>query len=465
MRPFQPTPHRAIFLGLVAALLISLLPPAGVTAQPEPPRSPAQPVAPGLTQTPQRVPQGPRVPPGDFVPAPLRPDDTPKAGPGRRGGVLPNGQAGLPLAFSPQEGKGPLADRFTSAGAGWSAVFDAQSITFSLSQAPAPELVGKAARFLLPRLSPDATLHPSPAPITVTLRFLQAQSGATLQGLGRLKDHARVYGNHKPSHTALYHRLRYRDLYPGISLTFASVRGQLKSVYEVAPRSDPAQIRWSYSGAGPVRLDNATGQLLVHHPTDHQRVLFREQKPVAWQETRAGRVFVEARYQVEADGSVRFALGTYNARLPLIIDPVLVTSSYLGGSGEDQGSGIAVDGSGNLYLVLTTNSPDLPTVNPLYGPRLDTCPWCYDIWVGKFSPDGQTLLAATYLGGTEDEYVYDVTLGPDGRLYLVGETNSPDLPTVNALQPTLSSVLPYETDGFVIALTSDLSAIAVLNHL
>lgn len=464
--------HRAFHFGMVAAVVLSLLPASAVIAQP----APSTPALPEFTsEQPQPPPIAPlagrsRIPPDDFVPPPLRAEPVPQRDPKSRPGVLPDAQIGLPLAFRPNDGRGPLADRFTTTGPGWSATFAAETVTLAFNAAPTgPTLVGKAARFALPQAPRTDTLGPPPAPTTVTLRFVGARSRSQLQGLSRVPARARVFRTQPRSDAALYHRLRYRALYPGIALTYQSVEGQLKSIYEVAPRSDPGLIRWRYEGAGPVTLDRATGQLHIQHPADHQHIIFREQRPVAWQETKAGLVFVDVSYWLDADGTVRFVLGAYDQTLPLIIDPVLTTSSYLGGSGEDQGSGIAVDSSGNLYLAITTGSTDLPTVNPLFGPNIDPCSsyegWCYEIWVGKFSPDGQTLLAATYVGGTENDYVNDLALGPDGRVYLVGETASTDFPVVNALQPALSSVLPYERDAFVVALEPDLSAVSYATYL
>lgn len=91
---------------------------------------------------------------------------------------------------------------------------------------------------------------------TITVQFADAQGRTRLQGLGRLPAHIRVFQQSPPSEqTPLFARLRYRALYPGVTLTYQNARGHLKSVYEVARRANPSQIRWSYDGVGSVTID------------------------------------------------------------------------------------------------------------------------------------------------------------------------------------------------------------------
>ena len=272
-----------------------------------------------------------------------------------------------------------------------------------------------------------------------------------------------------PTQIAQFSRLRYQALYPGITLTYQNARGNLQSIYTVAPAGDPSQIRWRYDGAGSVRVDAATGRLQVSRPGDAQRILFTEHRPVAWQRTAKGRVAVPVRYAVDAAGWVSFVLGDYNHALPLIIDPVLTSGSYVGGTGDDEGDAIAVDASGNIYVAFTTDSADLLSVTPLYGPSTGTCTnyfdYCTDILVAKFSPDGQTMLAATYLGGSGRDTASDIAIGADGRVYVLGSTDSADFPVVNALQSTLQTAWPYDGDAVLAVLNANLSAVDYATYL
>ncbi|MBW0001832.1 MAG: SBBP repeat-containing protein [Verrucomicrobia bacterium] len=107
-------------------------------------------------------------------------------------------------------------------------------------------------------------------------------------------------------------------------------------------------------------MDEASGDLTLGHAGQDVRL----QKPVAYQVVEGRRVSVEARYALEAGGRVSLAIGGYDAGRPLVIDPVLVYSTYLGGSGGDAGQGIAVDLAGNAYVTGFTDSASFPTAHP-----------------------------------------------------------------------------------------------------
>jgi len=126
------------------------------------------------------------------------------------------------------------------------------------------------------------------------------------------------------------------------------------------------------------------------------------------------------------------------------LDPsgrTLLYRTYLGGTSDDFGNGIAVDRSGNAYVTGSTASKDFPTVNalqPAYGGGDD------DVFVSKISPTGNTLVYSTYLSGTGDEGGDGIAVDSLGQAYVTGTTSSADFPTVNAFQPTL-----FPSPGFV----------------
>jgi hypothetical protein len=139
----------------------------------------------------------------------------------------------------------------------------------------------------------------------------------------------------------------------------------------------------------------------------------------------------------------RFEVGTYDPKRTLVIDPVLVYSSYLGGSGSEEGHAIAVDGSGSVYVTGWTDSPDFPTLNPYQAGQAPT-----DVFVTKFSPSGESLMYSTYIGGSAAERGFGIAVDGSGSAYVTGRTDSPDFPIEN----------PYQTDqgtsdGFVAKLS------------
>ena len=159
----------------------------------------------------------------------------------------------------------------------------------------------------------------------------------------------------------------------------------------------------------------------------------RWHKPVAYQEKNGARQEIAAHYVVKGGNRVGFEIADYDSRRPLFIDP-LIYSTYLGGSGLDQGNGIAVDSSGNAYVTGTTFSPDFPTMNPLQ-PTLGGA-GAANAFVAKLNPTGSALVYSTYLGGSGEDIGLAIAVDNSGIAYFTGQTSSTNFPTMNPLQPT-----------------------------
>ena len=142
-----------------------------------------------------------------------------------------------------------------------------------------------------------------------------------------------------------------------------------------------------------------------------------------FQETPQGRREVDGGYALGGDQLVRFRVGEYDRSLPLVIDPVLSYSTYLGGSSFEFGGGVAVDGLGNVHVAGQTLSSDFPNLNPLQG----TFGGVRDAVVTKFDASGG-LLWSTYFGGSGLDIGFHVALDPGGNVYVSGFTSSPDFP-------------------------------------
>src|SRR5262249_52753260 len=142
---------------------------------------------------------------------------------------------------------------------------------------------------------------------------------------------------------------------------------QLEYDLVVAPRAKPGLIRLGFEGSDSAAINKDGDLVLKAGSGEGQEVQLR--KPVAYQLTNGRRKEVDAEYLLSDAREVRFKLGSYNADEPLIIDPILNYSTYLGGNGIDYGYGIAVDSSGNAYVTGETQSNNFPTVNPLQPPH------------------------------------------------------------------------------------------------
>jgi len=144
------------------------------------------------------------------------------------------------------------------------------------------------------------------------------------------------------------------------------------------------------------------------------------------------RVSLAGEYVLKGDKAFGFELPDgYDADLPLVIDPTLVYSTYLGGNDDDRGYGIAVDASGAAYVTGYTGSTDFPTENP-YQTDQDAI----DVFVTKLSSSGDALVYSTYLGGSNSDYGLGIHVDASGAAYVTGWTHSSDFPTEN----------PYQTD-------------------
>jgi Beta-propeller repeat len=182
-----------------------------------------------------------------------------------------------------------------------------------------------------------------------------------------------------------YAQVRYQAVYPGVDLLYYGNRRRLEFDFLVAPKADPKCIRLSFPGARKIRIDRENGDLKL----DGLGGEVRFQKPVAYQ-VGNGKTLVEARYVLKQGGQVGIAVGNYDLAKPLIIDPVFIFSTFLGGgSGFDLGSSIAVDAAGNAYVTGTTESPIFPTAHPLPAPN-NALQGTQNAFVSKLSFDSTT---------------------------------------------------------------------------
>src|SRR4029077_6476741 len=164
------------------------------------------------------------------------------------------------------------------------------------------------------------------------------------------------------------------DVYPGVDLVYYGNQRKLEYDFVVQPGADPKVIKLAVASARSVAGIDADGDLVVQ--ADGGEVRFH--KPVIyqpaseaygkWADKRQGqteKTLIAGGYTIDEKNQVAFAVSDYDRTKPLVIDPVLAYSTYLGGSGDDFGNGIAVDSLGNAYVTGQTASTDFPLVNPM----------------------------------------------------------------------------------------------------
>jgi hypothetical protein len=228
-----------------------------------------------------------------------------------------------------------------------------------------------------------------------------------------------------------YAKVRYDGLYPGVDLIYYGTQRQLEYDFVVRPGADPSSIALSFQGADRLEVD-AQGDLVLHTAAG----AIRMRKPVIYQEGGGVRKEISGGYVLMGEHLVGFQVAAYDASRPLIIDPVLSYSTYLGGSGfDDQGLGIAVDAAGNAYVTGFTDSLDFPTTAGAFQPTLGGFGF-NDAFVMKFNPTGSALVYSTYLGGRGGDEGLGIAVDAAGNAYVTGDTGSTDFPTTaGAFQP------------------------------
>lgn len=327
----------------------------------------------------------------------------------------------LPLSFEPNVGQFAAAGRFFSPGVGYSLLLEDNQALLALE-------------------------NPSgQAGVTLTTRFVGANPDARMTALEPQPGVSNYLLGSDPGqwHTNIQHyaAVKYQGLYRHIDLVYHGTGEQLEYDFVVNPGGQPGAIRMAIDGAQSMSLDSQGG--LVIETAAGTMV---EQAPVVYQQLPNGRIrSVRGRFVLLNGDQVAFAVGAYDARLPLIIDPSLRYSSYLGSSGYDQGNAIALDSSGNAYVTGSTTS----TINigspiqPLNGGGTDA-------FVVKMNAAGNSLIYYTYIGGSGYDSGLGIAADSSGDAWVTGITTSTNFPTKGALQTSSAG----SSDAFVARINS-----------
>ncbi len=338
-------------------------------------------------------------------------------------GVSPSGQA-LPLVFEPNEGQTTVPARYLSRGANHALYLSAQeSLLLLRSNRGAGE--------------------------TIRMRLEGADPHAVLRGETKLGGHSNyLTGNDRSqwrTNVPHFGKVRYTDVYPGIDLVYYGKEGLLEYDFVVAPGANPGRIRFRMDGARSIKL-SPEGDLVLTLNNGETR----HRKPVIYQDGAEGRIQVAGGYTIRGN-QVSFKLGEYDRTRPLVIDPILSWSGYIGGTSADTGTSVAVDSQGNAYITGQTQSlTGFPTTNGFQTSHGGSPAVYTDAFVTKLNAAGNAILYSTYLGGNDLDLAQSITVNAAGEAYVTGHTNSTNFPTNNAYRATLSGVL----DGFVVKISA-----------
>ncbi|HEY6769282.1 MAG TPA: SBBP repeat-containing protein [Candidatus Sulfotelmatobacter sp.] len=387
-----------------------------------------------------------------------------------------NAFATIPLSFEANQGQCDPRAKYLSRGGGYALLLTPDEAILKLSSRTHAN-----AKSLSPFDSDEGAMKNAGS--TLRMRLVGANHATQIAGVNEQAGKSNYFIGNDPrnwrANVPHYSAVKYRDAYPGIDLVYYGNQRQLEYDFVVAPQADPKSISieiaaelpvWqSVRNAAPLSI-SADGDLVV--PVADGQVQFH--KPVVYQPansnaTPSGRPgpsegddIVAARWVIKSGGRVGFELGAHDTNRPLVIDPALSFSTYLGGSEDENTYSIAADASGNVYVTGTTESTDFPTQGAVQASNAGN----EDAFVTKLNSTGTALVYSTYLGGAATDFAFSLALNSAGDVYVAGTTQSTDFPTTSAaFQKTCASCVKGVPSAFVTELNASGSALVYSTYL
>ena len=355
----------------------------------------------------------------------------------------------MPLAFTQNNGQWPDSILF-SANAGGAIMWFAKAGTyyqFALrvrhSYEPSIQVFTKSDRVInSPQAGGFNSTDDGSEILMIKTSLINANSNPQVIGLDQIEYKCNYFLGNETSKWRTdvpnYRAIKFEDVYPGIDLKYYGDGRLMEYDFVVSPGADYSQIEMRYDGAESLAV-NSSGELVI--ATKYG--LVTERRPVVYQAHAGTRSELNGRYVLLEGNRFCFKLDSgYDPKLPIVIDPVLVYSTFLGGSYEERGFGIAVDAAGCAYVTGATESANFPTLNAYHSTYGGGG---YDAFVTKFAPGGNSLIYSTYLGGSGFDYAYGIAVDMVGNAYVTGGAGSVDFPTMNAIDSTLDG----NSDAFV----------------
>jgi len=354
--------------------------------------------------------------------------------------------ARLDLSFEPNQGQANSSARFLSRGQGFG--------VFLTSSGP---------WLALQRTNEEQ----EPSSAWVRMRFAGANPDPVIRGIEPRPGRSNYLIGNEPSRWRTqiphYGKVQYRDVYPGTDVVFYGNHRQLEYDLVLSPGADPARIELAFDGPQRASVDT-DGDLVLE--TDAGPI--RQRKPVVHQGEGDLRHAVAVRYVQTGDLRFRLELAEYDPGQTLVIDPVIVYSTYLGGSGADSagamdtrqvGTPVAIDAAGNAFVAGETMSLNFPTTAGAFQeqPQMDS-----DAFVTKIDPTGSTIIFSTYLGGEQADRANAIAIDSAGNPCVAGRTDSMSFPVQNAL---IASFRGGDYDAWMAKLSADGSTLMYSTYL
>jgi hypothetical protein len=291
----------------------------------------------------------------------------------------------------------------------------------------------------------SAKTRPQIQPAALQLKFLGANPRSKIVRKGLLPGKSNYLIGSDPkqwrTNISSYAKVMYLDIYPGIDVSYYGDHRQLEYDFVVKAGANPSSVEIEVIHADKIRID-ASGNVKVNIGGSE----IEQRRPFAYQEIQGVGRPVPARYILKGTNKIGLDIGNYDSSRPLIIDPVLFYSTYVGGSGSDQGISVALDSADKAYITGITTSADFPVSS---GAAQVSSTNGSNLFITKMNATGTGVVYSTYVGGSGTDEGLGIAVDTAGRAYVTGLTDSADFPvTAGAFQSSLGG----GTDAFIVKL-------------
>jgi len=288
---------------------------------------------------------------------------------------------------------------------------------------------------------------PDHSMVTTRMEFVGANSAADISGDAELtgKVNYLVGGDSArwQSGISTFAQVRANQIYPGVNVVYYGNQQRLEYDFDLAPGVNPEAIALRFAGADKVSV-NGHGELLV---TLAGRAIVQH-PPVAYQTSGGARQEISVRYKMLDAHTVAFSVGRHDARLPLVIDPVLSYATFFGGNSTDVAWAVALGNDNSVYIAGSTLSTKISDSQPFATPGAFQTAFKGgadqgDAFIAKFHDPGTNadavghlstnLIYCTYLGGSGEDIAKALAVDSAGHAFVGGATTSTDFPVKNPL--------------------------------
>jgi hypothetical protein len=309
----------------------------------------------------------------------------------------------LPLVFEPNVGQSGAGVAFLARAPGLSVRLENNAVLFAL---------------------PPGRALASPGALRLDL--VGAAAKPDIVALDPLPGRSNYFIGRQPArwHTDVpqYGRIKYVDIYPGIDLVLYGSGGTLEFDFHVSPHGNPEAIQFRLQGAERVTID-PHGDLVAALGSGS----ITQRRPRVFAQRGGLSREIQGRYE-EHGGLYSFAIGEHAEDEQLVIDPVVIASTYLGGSDFDDAYAMTLDRQGNVYLTGETFSSDFPVEHPYQSHQY----WS-DVFITKLDASMSRIIYSTYLGTPiqtgQFEAGFGIAVDAAGNAYVTGEAGECGFPT------------------------------------